>query len=96
MNYIKIQNINEQSNMLDDLQNLQFAVLDIALYLDTHPNDPVALYHHNQYSSNLKELLSLYEMKFGPINLYNTDYGDTWRYIEGPWPWDIENSDGRG
>lgn len=84
----KNQVLSEQQAMLQNLQQLQFAVNDLALFLDTHPNDPVALYRHKQYSTQLKQLKDIYENQYGPLCLYSVERGDSWRYIDGPWPWD--------
>lgn len=79
---------NEEQSMFLDIQKLQFAIYDLALYLDTHPNDPVALYRHKMYTSQLMQLRNAYETQFGIMSIMNHEVGDTWRYINGPWPWD--------
>lgn len=83
------QRMNQQQQMLLDVQKLQFAALDIALYLDTHPNDPVALYRHKMYTEQLKQIKDAYEMEFGPMTIFSHEFGDKWRYINSPWPWDF-------
>lgn len=80
--------ISQQNMMLHNIMQLQVATLDLALYLDTHPNDPVALYRHKAYSSQLRQLRDEYEMLFGPLNCYSAETGETWRYINSPWPWE--------
>lgn len=80
--------INEEHLMLLDIQKLQFAIYDLALYLDTHPNDPVALYRHKRLTSQLMLLRQVFEAKYGIMNIMSQEIGDTWRYINGPWPWD--------
>lgn len=82
------QTINRQHAMLNDIQKLQFAALDIALFLDTHPNDPVALYRHHAYTEQLKQYREIYEAQYGPLTIFGMETGDTWRYINGPWPWE--------
>lgn len=78
---------NRQKMLLHNIMQFQVATLDAALYLDTHPNDPVALYRHNAYSTQLKQLRDEYEMMYGLLNSYNPESGETWRYINSPWPW---------
>jgi len=77
-----------QQMMLHTIMQYQVATLDLALYLDTHPNDPVALYRHKAYSSQLSKIRNEYEMLYGPLNSYSIETGDTWRYIDSPWPWE--------
>lgn len=79
---------NTQQNMLHTIMQYQVAILDLALFLDTHPNDPMALYRHKAYSAQLSKMRDEYETLFGPMNNYSIETGDTWRYVEGPWPWE--------
>lgn len=84
------QRLSPQQEMLLDVQKLQFVTLDTALYLDTHPNDPVALYRHKMYTDQLKQVKDAYEMQYGPMTIFGHEYGDNWRYINSPWPWECE------
>lgn len=79
---------NEEYLMLLDIQKLQFAIYDLALYLDTHPNDPVALFKHKAYTDQLMQLRNAYESRFGIMSVMGQETGDTWRYINSPWPWE--------
>ncbi|MGD9566854.1 MAG: spore coat protein CotJB [Sedimentibacter sp.] len=89
INYNRSNNlINEEQSMLLDIQKLEFAIYDLALYLDTHPNDPVALYRHKMLADQLMQLRHAYEAQFGIMSIMGHELGDTWRYIDGPWPWD--------
>ncbi len=78
----------EQQLLLQDIQGLEFAAYDIALYLDTHPNDSAALYRHKRITEQLRQLLYLYETQFGITSIMGTETDDIWRYVNGPWPWD--------
>lgn len=82
------QRLNQQQEMLLEIQKLQFAALDVALYLDTHPNDPVALYRHKVYTDQLRQIKDVYEVQFGPMTIFSHEVGDNWRYINSPWPWE--------
>lgn len=84
------QRLSPQQEILLDVQKLQFVTLDTALYLDTHPNDPVALYRHKMYTDQLKQVKDAYEMQYGPMTIFGHEYGDNWRYINSPWPWECE------
>ena len=82
------QRLSPQQEMLLEVQKIQFVTLDTALYLDTHPNDPVALYRHKMYTDQLKQVKDAYEMQYGPMTIFGHEYGDNWRYINSPWPWE--------
>ena len=67
----------------------QFAVTDIALYLDTHPEDERALCLHREYTRRLKELRDKYQKVYGPLTI---NYPcNKWRWLEEPWPWERGN-----
>ena len=82
-----------QSSMLMEIKSLNFAVVELALYLDTHPDDQKALCLHNKYSNQLKELKDKYQKIFGPLDFYFPC--NKWRWLEEPWPWErrINNVD---
>lgn len=82
------QQTNEESLVLLDIQKLQFAIYDLSLYLDTHPNDPVALYKHRIFTQQLQQLRNTYEERFGMLSIMGNETGNTWRYINSPWPWE--------
>lgn len=89
MNNVNIFKNNEAKEELMMLvMKYQLAVLDTALYLDTHPNDPIALVKHNEYSTKLNQYKAKYSEKFGPFDSYTPDMASTWRYIDSPWPWE--------
>ena len=60
----------------------QFAVTDIALYLDTHPEDERALCLHREYTRRLKDLRDKYQKVYGPLTI---EYPcNKWRWLEEP------------
>ncbi|MBC8591531.1 spore coat protein CotJB [Wansuia hejianensis] len=78
-----------QKDLLVEIMEINFVLVETALYLDTHPNDENALRLHNNSSHRYHQLLDMYEAKYGPLR--NTSMsGYPWAYIEEPWPWDID------
>lgn len=80
-----------REDLLRKIQELEFAVIDLNLYLDTHPENQRALMDYNMFTSELIRLKRMYEMKYGPFT--NFGYAPSqypWRWIEDPWPWEIE------
>lgn len=79
----------EQRDLLLELMEVQFTNLELALFLNTHPNDKEALRLHNDSSERLMHLMHLYERNYGPLkNTSKSRY--PWAYINEPWPWDVE------
>jgi len=79
----------EQKNLLLEIMEYSFALVETNLYLDTHPSDEGALKLHNAYSQRYQELLSIYEAKYGPLR-YTQMSGCPWAYLNDPWPWEID------
>ena len=75
-----------REDMLHQIKCYNFAIIELALYLDTHPNDERALCLHNNYSKTLKELKDKYQKVYGPLSIYYPC--NKWRWLEEPWPWE--------
>ena len=75
--------------MLQEIRCLDFAINELALYLDTHPDDQKALCLHRKYCKEVKELKDKYQKVFGPLTINFPC--NKWRWIEEPWPWERGN-----
>ena len=73
-----------RTEMMKQIKCLNFAVVDIAQYLDTHPDDRKALCLHREYCNQLEELKNKYQKVFGPLSIYYPC--NKWRWLEEPWP----------
>lgn len=82
---------NEQLQLLKQIMEISFVLIETTLYLDTHPTDERALRIHNKYSQEYKELVDLYESKYGLLTYIGMS-GSPWSYINSPWPWEIDYS----
>ncbi len=85
----EIKPMNEQAKMLTDLDALEFAIIDLNLYLDVNPDDRKAIELFNQYRVENEELLKIYQNKFGPIFLNSDSLTNMpWMWDNRPWPWE--------
>lgn len=84
-----MENMNKEE-LLKQLQRFNFAIIELALYLDTHPDCPCGLKAYQDYKLSFQEILSIYETKYGPITIYNMENEDYWTWSQGPWPWQKE------
>lgn len=84
-----IQPLNEQARALTQINALNFALIDLGLYLDVHPEDRDILNLFNQYRLQKNNLTKEYENKYGPLTL-NSDILTTypWAWNNQPWPWE--------
>ncbi|HHZ07005.1 MAG TPA: spore coat protein CotJB [Clostridiales bacterium] len=64
-----------------------FAMLDLHLYLDTHPNNNQIAEKLNEYRTKSAILKKEYEENYGPI-MQSNENGNRWAWISNPWPWD--------
>ena len=75
-----------QAEMLQEIRCLAFAIQELTLYLDTHPDDEKALCLHNKYCREYRELTDKYQKIYGPLT--SQFPCNKWRWIEEPWPWE--------
>ena len=75
--------------MIEQIRCYDFAITELALYLDTHPEDQKALCLHKKYCKQVKELKDKYQKVYGPLSIYYPC--NKWRWLEEPWPWEGGN-----
>ncbi len=76
----------ERERLLRRLSSYDFAVTELHIYLDTHPDDTSASKALADYENKGRQLREEYEEKFGPLTPMET--GNRWAWIADPWPWD--------
>lgn len=80
----------EYYQLLHQLQTVDFVLVELNLYLDTHPNDTQAIQQYNTYVQKRYQLKQDFESRFGPLTHFGHSYNqcpDGWS--EGPWPWEV-------
>lgn len=50
---------------LEEIQAIDFALVELTLYLDTHPNDQQAMQQFNEYAQQAMQLKRNFETKMG-------------------------------
>lgn len=76
----------EREKMLMEIRELDFSIIELGLYLDTHPEDQKALCLWRKYVKELKDLKDKYQKVYGPLSIYYPC--NKWRWLEEPWPWE--------
>ena len=74
---------------LKEIMQLQFGVLETALYLNTHPFDERALEKHNELARDLQNLQMEYNQQHCPLTISCSNFDYPWCWIDEPWPWQI-------
>ena len=74
-----------------ELQALEFVLVELGLYLDTHQGDAEAFELYKQYAAMEKEAREKYEAMNGPVTQMATANAKTWAaWLSEPWPWNYQ------
>ena len=82
---------NEKEALLMSVQQYNFVLMDLKLYLDVFPDDKNVI---NLYKQSLKifhDIKDDYEKKYGPLDsksMYVID--ENWKWDNSPWPWEVK------
>ncbi|WP_282936959.1 spore coat protein CotJB [Paenibacillus sp. RC67] len=77
-------------SMLEELQAIDFVLVELTLYLDTHPLDSNALHQYNECAHQRMHLAHQFEREFGPLKSFGQSFsGYPWQWIDTPWPWQV-------
>ncbi len=75
---------------LHELQSVDFVLVELTLYLDTHPEDSQAFAQFTQFQRRKQNLMQQFETTFGPLREYgNSPSLASWTWSRGPWPWQV-------
>ena len=72
-----------------ELQALGFAINELALYLDTHPEDMEALELYRQYQRMHAMGAEEYAKRCGPMTHDTPVDHSNYTWINDPWPWEF-------
>lgn len=79
-------NVTAYETALQQIRETGFALHELVLYLDTHPDNRKALSLYKTYKKKLDELCTAFEKNHGPLTSFGVN-GDRWTWTEHPWPW---------
>ena len=89
MNACPASNENSKQAMLLELQQLSFSLVDLNLFLDTHPDNQQAVADYNQLFQQYWDAKAAYELQYGPMNNFgHCPASYPWSWIKDPWPWE--------
>ncbi|MDZ5473626.1 spore coat protein CotJB [Bacillus sp. 31A1R] len=74
---------------MEEIQTVDFVLVELTLYLDTHPNDQQAIYQYNQFAQYSKQVKQKFEEKFGPLQQGSLNNSNQWSWNSTPWPWQV-------
>lgn len=79
---------------LSEVQVLAFAVQELALYLDTHPEDLEALELYRQYQELYRKCAQVYQADRRPLNHTTPGRDGEYAWLDDPWPWEFAANKG--
>lgn len=81
----------ERAEALRKIQQLNFAMIELGLFLNNQPDCEEALALYDKVKRMYDDMREKYELCYGPLSYegINTEK-DRWSWIAGPWPWEGE------
>ena len=82
--------MNEKMKLRRRLYELDFAIYELTLFLDSHPESEKALELMREYREKRAAVADEYREKFGDLIRTAADAPaeGSWKWTDGPWPWD--------
>lgn len=81
---------NAVQNALNELQALEFVLVELGLYLDTHQDDAEAFELFREYTALEREGREKYEAMYGPLTQSAAAKGKSHSgWLRDPWPWNF-------
>ncbi len=87
LTYIELKPKNDREAKLYTVMQYSFAINDLNLWLDLHPNDKKALMIFENMVEESRKAKREYEESYGPLTVSHTK-GNDFNWIDSPWPWE--------
>ena len=79
----------EREEALLNLNQIQFAMHELNLYLDVYPNDANIMRQFVSYRNTYNDLLNQYENRYGALNVNSTSLNSVpFGWVNQTWPWE--------
>lgn len=79
----------EREEALLNLNQIQFAMHELNLYLDVYPNDANIMRQFVAYRNTYNDLLNQYENRYGALNVNSTSLNSVpFGWVNQTWPWE--------
>lgn len=77
-----------RESMMKEIMSIDFTIVELNLYLNTHPFDQRALYLYNCAVQRSQMLRKQYEARYGPLTASSSFSKYPWQWVKSPWPWE--------
>lgn len=79
---------NHKDQLLKDIGIVDFILIELTLYLDTHPMDRNAMEYFNHYNRIRNQMEKEFSQKYYPLNTRMAESSKEWRWGATPLPWE--------
>ncbi len=76
---------------LQEVNESDFVLQELALYLDTHPGCSAGLSKFQQAKAAYAQAVEAYVSQYGPLRYEQSDSCGCWQWVQQPWPWELED-----
>lgn len=80
----------DRKRLMQIINQASFAMDDVKLFLDTHPNCTEALEYYQKMQKMRQQAWKEYTMNFGPLSAYDVYVRKSWDWNNAPLPWESE------
>ena len=81
---------NDCKKLKEQLQIIDFSIIDTVLYLNAYPDCKEALKYYHKLKGERKMIMdTLAESCNTPVTNFDNYSEDRWTWIDSPWPWEI-------
>ncbi|MGN0168839.1 MAG: spore coat protein CotJB [Acetatifactor sp.] len=77
-----------KEQLLNDIGIVSFVLVELGLYLDTHPYDRNAMEYFNHYNRIKQQMTREFSMKYYPLTMDMAESSKEWRWGAAPLPWE--------
>ena len=88
--------MNDKAKLKRQIYELDFALYELVLFLDSHPTNRRAMELMREYREKREKLIKEYEERFGKyiVTVEDVPMSERWHWLDSPWPWDTDFMEG--
>ena len=80
--------MSNKEQLLNDIGIVSCVLVELGLYLDTHPTDRNAMEYFNHYNRIKHQMVKEFSMKYYPLTMDMAESNKDWRWGAAPLPWE--------
>ena len=88
--------MNDKATLKRQIYELDFALHELVLFLDSHPTNRRAMELMREYREKRAKLVDAYEQRFGKyiVTVKDVPLSVRGEWLDSPWPWDTDFMEG--